>query len=546
MTWLLQDFDLLSTLLRALSLSLEALSVGGVIFLCMAATQTVTEPAAREAVRRFTACCALALGVVQILAAAEGCATLMSNGLAFREVASAGFFKADCVFVAAALALFCLLQFARAILLPVIAAATLVSSAVALSHAASQLDHRALLLFLTAAHHLGAAAWMGAMPSLLIAMRQSQDAKKAHALAARFSAMAIASVTVLVLAGIGMSYFYVASWQGLYGSSYGVMLMAKIYLLLFALSLGASNYFLVKRTRTDAAPLLVRLRRFSEAEIGLGFTALLAAASMASQPPARDMAMDQVTGHQIVQRTEWEWPTLHSPGFAQLAHRVSLRAALESQSYTGGSDNDAMDRAWSEYNHHWAGLIVLAAGAFAFVARFPTQRWARNWPLLFLALAPFILLRGDPDTWPLGPRPFWASFAEPEVLEHRIFASLIAAFACFEWAIATHRLASQRAALVFPAICAAGGALLLTHMHGFGDDARNEMLVGLSHSAIAALGVTAGWARWLQIRSPDSRTTRVAAWMWPACFVLVGILLLDYREGPTVQALMAWPIKMRR
>ena len=531
MTWLLQDLDLLSTLLRALSLSLEVLAVGGVIFRCVAATQTVAESAARDAVRKFTAWCALALGVVQILAAGEGSATLMSNGLAFREVASAGFFKADCVLVAAALALFCFLRFSRAAFPPLITAAALVSSAAALSHAASQLDHRTLLLLLTAAHHLGAAAWMGAMPSLLIAMRQSQDAKKAHALAARFSAMAIASVTALVLAGIGLSYFYVASWQGLYGSSYGVMLMAKIYLLLVALSLGASNYFLVKRMRTDAAPLLVRLRRFSEAEIGLGFTALLAAASMASQPPARDMAMDEVTGHEIVQRTEWRWPTLHSPAFAQLAHRTSLKAALDSQSYTGGSDNDAMDRAWSEYNHHWAGLVVLAAGVFAFAARFPGQRWARNWPLLFLALAGFIVLRGDPDTWPLGPRPFWASFAEPEVLEHRIFAALIAAFAFFEWAVETGRLASRRAALVFPAICAVGGALLLLHMHGFGDDARNETLVGLSHSAIAVLGATAGWARGLQIRSPDSRTTRVAAWVWPVCFVVVGLLLLDYREA---------------
>jgi putative copper resistance protein D len=530
-TWFLQDLDLLSTLLRALSLSLEALAVGGVIFLGVVATSTVAEPPAREAARNFTAWCALALGAVQVLAAAEGCAALMTSGLAFREVASAGFFKADCVLVAAALALFCFLRFSRAVLLPVIAAAAVVCSSVALSHAASQLDHRALLLFLTAAHHLGAAAWIGAMPSLLVALRHTHDAKKAHALAARFSAMAIASVAVLIAAGIGLSWFYVASWQGLYGSSYGVMLMAKIYLLLLTLTLGASNYFLVKRTRSDAAPLLARLRRFSEAEIGLGFTALLAAASMASQPPARDMAMDQVTGHEIVQRTEWKWPTLHSPAFAQLAHRISLKAALDSQAYTGGSDNDAMDRAWSEYNHHWAGLIVLAAGLFAFVARFQGQGWSRNWPLLFLALAVFIILRGDPETWPLGPRPFWASFAEPDVLEHRIFAALIASFAFFEWAVETGRLASQRAALVFPAICAAGGALLLMHMHGFGDDARNEMLVGLSHSAIAVLGATAGWARWLQIRSADGRSSKFTAWLWPVCFVLVGLLLLDYREA---------------
>lgn len=532
MIWLLQDFDLLSTLLRALSLSLEALALGGVIFLWVVATPNVADLSARASTRRFIGWCALALGIVQMLAATESCATLMSTGVAFRDAAGASFFKADCVIVAAALTLFCLLRFLReSMVLPVIAGVLLVPASVALSHATSQFDHRKLLLFLTAAHHAGAAGWIGAMPSLLVAMRQSRDASRIRALAARFSVLAIASVAILILAGVGLSYFYVASWQGLYGTSYGVMLMAKIYLLLLAFSLGALNYVLVRHTRSDSAPLLVRLRRFSEGEIGLGFTAVLAAASMTSLPPARDLGPTQVTGHEIAQRMEWRWPTLHSPELAQLKRRITLEAALRNESYSGGSDNDAMDRAWSEYNHHWAGLILLAAGLLALVARFDSQRWARNWPLLFIALAIFIVLRGDPETWPMGPRPFWASFAEPDVLEHRLFAALIVSFAVFEWGVETGRLTSQHAALVFPALCALGGALLLTHTHGFGDDAANEMLVGLSHSAIAVLGATAGWARWLQIRSSDRRAARFVAWVWPVCLVLVGALLLDYREA---------------
>jgi len=456
----------------------------------------------------------------------------MSSGLAFSETASASFFKADCVLIATALALFLLLRYLReGLVLLAVAGTVVVFASVMLSHAVSQLDHRALLFFLTLAHHLGAAAWIGAMPSLLIAMRRTDDAKRVRALASRFSAMAVVSVAVLVLAGIGMSYFYVGSWQGLYGTSYGVMLMAKIYLLLMTVTLGASNFFLVRRTRSDAAPLLARLRRFSEAEIGLGFTAIVAAASMTAQPPARDLVNDQVTGHELVQRIEWRWPELHSPAFSQLTHRSSLEAALEADAYNGGAENNAMDQAWSEYNHHWAGLIVLAAGLFAFVSRLPRQGWAGNWPLLFFALAIFIILRADPESWPLGSRSFWESFAEPEVLEHRVFAALIAAFAVFEWAIETGRLQSQRAALVFPALCALGGALLLTHMHNLGNDDKSEMMVGLSHSAIAVLGATAGWARWLQIRLPNRRTSRIAAWIWPVCFMLVGVILLDYRES---------------
>ena len=51
MIWLIQDFDLLSVLLRALALSLEALTVGGVIVLLLVAPFDKSEPAARSAVR---------------------------------------------------------------------------------------------------------------------------------------------------------------------------------------------------------------------------------------------------------------------------------------------------------------------------------------------------------------------------------------------------------------------------------------------------------------------------------------------------------------
>jgi putative copper resistance protein D len=68
-------------------------------------------------------------------------------------------------------------------------------------------------------------------------------------------------------------------------------------------------------------------------------------------------------------------------------------------------------------------------------------------------------------------------------------------------------------------------------MHGFGEDAKNETLVEMSHGAIAVLGATAGWARWLQMRLPPGKASRRAAWVWPLCFILIGLVLLDYREA---------------
>ena len=279
---------------------------------------------------------------------------------------------------------------------------------------------------------------------------------------------------------------------------------------------------------------LIRLRRFSEAEIGLGITAILAAASLTSQPPAVDLVRDRLSTHEIVARMHWESPRLTSPSLAQLAPPGTLEAYIEASQYGSGAANDANDRAWSEYNHHWAGIIVLLAGLFAFAARtLPRGRLralARNWPLFFLGLAVFIVLRADPESWPLGPQPFWASFAAPDVLQHRVYAVLISCFALFEWAVATGRWRSLRAAYVFPLLCAAGGAALLTHSHGL-SNVKDEMLAELAHTPIAVLGATAGWGRWLQLRLPGTRAANTAGFVWPLCLALVGLLLLDYRES---------------
>jgi putative copper resistance protein D len=47
---------------------------------------------------------------------------------------------------------------------------------------------------------------------------------------------------------------------------------------------------------------------------------------------------------------------------------------------------------------------------------------------------------------------------------------------------------------------------------------------------IAVLGVGAAAARWVEVAGPADEARR-AGWIWPACFVLIGLLLLDYREA---------------
>ena len=539
MIWFVRDFDLLSLLLRALSFALEALSFGSVFFLVFAARPAKLQAEAQTRLRRIAAGFALVLAVTQIVLIATTSAVLTgSSGMGLRDVVFAAYFISGAVFAAACLALSLLLHLTSKLTLALLAILVALAATVSLSHAASRMDHRPLLLVITAAHHLGMAAWLGALPFLLIAVKLERDPEISRQMARRFSTMALVSVAVLIFAGAGLSWFYAGSWPGMYGTSYGILLSAKIVLTGLMLTLGAGNFYVLRRVNTDPAPLLFRLRRFSEAELGLGFTVILAAASLTAQSPSVDETpQDMITGQQAVERMEGRWPSFHTPAVAQLAPPTPLSVAVREATYTGGSASDANDRAWSEYNHHWAGLIVLVAGALALVSRLPGQRWARRWPLLFLGLSVFILLRADPECWPLGPRPFWASFTAPDVLEHRAYAVLIAAFSIFEWGVQTGRLRWPLARFIFPVLCAAGGALLLTHTHALGDG-NDEVFAEISHTPIALLGAVAGCGRWLDLRLDDgaelyreSRFRRIAAWIWPACLILIGLLLLNYRES---------------
>jgi putative copper resistance protein D len=311
------------------------------------------------------------------------------------------------------------------------------------------------------------------------------------------------------------------------------MLSAKVVLTGVLLLFGALNLKIVQAVRTGSNPALLPLRRFAEAEVGIGFTVLLTAASLTSTPPAADVVADRVTKAEIVQRMTPRWPRMVTPSLRDLSPPSPRALPLSPkpvESFVPGEKlhpNSAADIAWSEYNHHWAGLVVLAIGILAVIAR--RFGWARHWPLMFWGLAAFLFLRSDSENWPLGPRGFWESFQVAEVAQHRVFVLLIVLFAIFEWAVQTDRLQPRRAGLVFPLVCAAGGALLMLHSHALGN-VREEFLVELSHIPLALLAVGAGWCRWLEIRLPRDRT-RVVAWIWPVCFVLIGAVLMLYRES---------------
>jgi putative copper resistance protein D len=91
------------------------------------------------------------------------------------------------------------------------------------------------------------------------------------------------------------------------------------------------------------------------------------------------------------------------------------------------------------------------------------------------------------------------------------------------------KLRARWAAVIFPAMCAVGAAILLTHNHA-ASDTSEDLLASLSHIMIALLGATAGWIRWLELRLPPGRAERTAGRAWPLFLAAAGLILLNYRE----------------
>ena len=543
MARLLQVFGFLSVLFRGATLTFQSLAIGGIVFLILVVRRVNENSAAlQQACLRWIRRAAIALAAMQIsYVLANSIILRQSADMSLREVVGANFVLAGAIGVVSAFTVIALTAARRStgytdLLLP---AAAIVTSSVMTSHSMARLEYRAPLVAFTALHQAATAVWLGGLPYLLIAIRRAPTADFARQLSARFSQLALVSVAVLASAGLLLSFAYVGSFKAVYGTSYGAMVATKVLLFGLLLFLGALNFQLVRRG--PASSILASLKRFGEAEIGIGITVILTAASLTSLPPAADLTDDRVTGQEIFARMSPRSPRFASPSVQELPEDIyaAQKKAFESgslstESYVPGQSgtrpNTPAEQAWSEYNHHWAGIVVLAMGLLALVAQAGQVSWARHWPLAFLGLSAFLFLRSDPETWPLGPVGFWATLADPEVLLHRFFALLVIALAVFEWRVQTGRVAPGRARLVFPVLVAVSGALLLTHSHSLGN-LKEEVLAELSHIPLAILAVTLGWSRWLELRLPAENQTRNAmARLWPLCLVLIGVVLLNYRE----------------
>jgi putative copper resistance protein D len=546
MELLVDLFGYLSIVVHGLTILSQSMALGGVLFLVFLARPLLT---GRLAARIASIAGWAALGLVASEAAtvALQTAVLMDTvALPLGNVLRAGFAVAGLVKTAAALVLAILLLGMRekAPVGPLLALAFIVLAAATLTtHAAARLNLQQPLLLAEGLHQLGAAIWIGGIPCFLSALANLSDGASFRNAGARFSRMSMIGVACILVSGLTMSLLYIGDWNGVYGTAFGVMVGAKVVMFLLLLALGGTNFLLVERLRTNPHTSIDRMRRFAEAEFGIGIAIFFAAASLTSVPPAVDLTQDRATWQDIVERNAPVWPRISTPDHADLAI-PALQAKLDAEAagqkpqiaFTPGAGElaprNADDIAWSEYNHHWAGIIVATVGFLALLNRMGLG-WARHWPLAFIGLSVFLFFRSDPETWPMGDVGFWESFRDVEVFQHRVLDLLIVVFAVFEWRVRIIGIKSGWTPYVFPLLCAAGGTMRLTHSHAIAN-IKDQLLIELTHTPLAIAGISAGWARWVEIRLDAKAypgTVKAAGWIWPACILFCGLLLLMYREA---------------
>jgi putative copper resistance protein D len=155
-----------------------------------------------------------------------------------------------------------------------------------------------------ALHLLAAGSWVGALVPLAVLLTwcRGKNSIWADAVARestrRFSWLGIATVSTLVVTGLFNAWVLVGDIPPLVGTDYGLLLLAKVSLLLPMLAFAATNLLYLRPRLLTASHghslngLFAKLRRNTFAEAGIGVLILMLVAVLGITPPARHTRAD--------------------------------------------------------------------------------------------------------------------------------------------------------------------------------------------------------------------------------------------------------------
>ncbi|MDD5580169.1 MAG: CopD family protein [Methylobacter sp.] len=418
-----------------------------------------------------------------------------------------------------------------------IVALPMIISGAWLVHAAGRFDNQFMLMSLTVIHQLAAAAWIGGVFQLVnlwfLHSSKHIPAELWPILLRRFSAFGIASVAMILISGVPIALQYIDSWNGLIGTGYGNLLLVKITLLLMALGFAWLNKSAVlefgisgnTRRLNHCVPYYI------EAETFVLITLLFTAASLASQPPAIDIANLTASWREVLNAFSPQIPLTNSPTHEDLIAGEAGRVAIVGQIPSLAATE------WSNYNHNIAGIFLTVMSFFAMLSYARSGgsaldkflAWTQYWPLGFVTLGIFLFFRSDAETWPLGPIGFWDStFNNGEVLQHRIATLLVFVLGLMELSARMNQNRHAKLPFAFPVLAAFGGLMLLTHSH-IGFQPKSAFLIQVGHTSMGIFSLILACGRWLELKL-ESPAKDIAGFISAVALFQMGLILMFYRE----------------
>lgn len=190
--------------------------------------------------------------------------------------------------------------------------------------------------------------------------------------------------------------------------------------------------------------------------------------------------------------------------------------------------------AYSELNHHLAGLFVLLIGFSEMVQamRGRSLGWARMLlPAALLGAAAFLLVWSDHEAWPIGSLSFTETFFgnDHEILQHKTYGLLALVVGLIELYRRLDHGTHIGWLVPLPLFAMIGGLMLFTHSHGAHPSAEK---IALHHAVMGTLAVSAGSSRlasaWREVFMGWSRSRWET--IWAGLILLIGLQLLFYSE----------------
>lgn len=225
------------------------------------------------------------------------------------------------------------------------------------------------------------------------------------------------------------------------------------------------------------------------------------------------------------------------------------RPAAAGQLAVNQWDGSPEGKAYSEFNHHMAGMFVLLIGMSELRQSLVPLwlAWSRFLlPVAMLGVGGFLLVWSDHEAWPVGSLSLLETFSgrNMETLQHKVYGLLLLGVGIVELVRRTRRVEHAVWKIPFPALAISGGLMLFLHSHGSHPAAHKIMI---HHTILAVLALTAGVCKlmvdWSDSQRPVlaslpmgntptrlNRTRSRWAVVWSGLILLIGFHLLAYTE----------------